>query len=101
MDLEPVGGLFDVDKIKARLQKRFPTHNFNVPAPPDTRCKSQFYCKDNDIRYTDTDGNLYCGLRYKEADDKDPYKWEWKVCHALLKPVDIQAKHKEEEVELF
>ncbi len=101
MALEQAGGLFDVNKLKARLKERYPEYNFDVPAPLDTKCKSPFYCKDNEIRYTDTEGNLFCGLKYKETDDKDPYKWEWKVCHALIKPVDIQTKHQKDEVELF
>ena len=40
MDLEPVGSLFDADKLKAKLQKKFPDYNFDVPTnerPTNTR----------------------------------------------------------------
>jgi hypothetical protein len=77
------GILFDLDKLKLRLQKRFPDYNFDVPAPPDTKCKAPFYCSKNEIKYTDMEGNLYCGYRYKLTDEKNPFTWEWKVCHAL------------------
>jgi hypothetical protein len=101
MDLERAGSLFNLDKFKERLKKRFPDYNFDVPPPPDTRCKAPFYCSKNEIKYTDTEGNLYCGYRFKLADEKNPFSFEWKVCHALIQPVDVQEKHKEDEVELF
>lgn len=101
MALEQAGQSLNIKKLKEKLQKRFPQHNFDVAPKPDTRCKAPYFCKDNTIKYTDVEGNTFCGLRYKETDDKDPYRWEYKVCHALIKPVDIQAKHKEDEVELF
>lgn len=101
MDLERAGESINIEKLKARLQKRFPDYNFDVPAPPDTKCKAPFYCEQNEIKYSDMEGNLYCGYRYKLTDEKNPFTWEWKVCHALLEPVDIQAKHKQDEVELF
>ena len=77
MDLERAGSLFNLDKFKERLKKRFPDYNFDVPPPPDTRCKAPYFCKDNTIKYTDVEGNTFCGLRYKETDDKDPYRWEY------------------------
>ena len=101
MALEQAGESINIKKLKARLQKKFPDYNFDVPAPPDTKCKAPFYCEQNEIKYIDTEGNLFCGLKYKLTDEKNPFTWEWKVCHALLEPVDIQAKHKEDEVELF
>jgi hypothetical protein len=101
MDLERAGESINIEKLKARLQKRFPDYNFDIPPEPDTKCKAPFYCKQNDIKYTDMEGNLYCGYRYKLTDEKNPFAWEYKVCHALLEPIDVQAKHKEDEVELF
>jgi len=88
--LEPIGESFKIDELKERLKKRFPNHNFNVPAPPDTKCKSPYLCKTNDIKYRDSDGNEYCGLRFKQTDENNHYIWEWKVCHAMIhqaKPV--------------
>jgi hypothetical protein len=34
----------NVDKLKAKLQERFPNHNFDIPPPPDTKCKQQVGC---------------------------------------------------------
>jgi len=45
MDLERAGESINIEKLKARLQKRFPDYNFDVPAPPDTKCKAPFYCE--------------------------------------------------------
>ena len=101
MALEDGGISINVDRLKAKLKERYPDYNFDIPPEPDTKCKAPFYCEQNEIKYTDMEGNLYCGYRYKLTDEKNPFAWEWKVCHALIKPIDVQAKHKEEEVELF
>ena len=77
----------DVDKLKAKLQKRYPNYNFDIPPPPDTRCKKEYECKKlGNITYADKEGNIYCGRRYKQTEEENPYKWEYRECHALLKP---------------
>jgi len=42
MDLEQVGGLFDADKLKAKLQKKFPNYNFDVPHHQILNAKHHF-----------------------------------------------------------
>ena len=60
------GVSINVDKLKAKLQEKYPNHNFDIPPPPDTRCKKEYECKRlNNITYTDKEGNIYCGRRYK------------------------------------
>jgi len=84
-DLERAGQIFNVEKLKNKLKKRYPNHNFDIPPEPDTKCKASHLCKNKDkIKYTDSEGNLYCGQRYKLQDDLNPYKWEWRTCNALL-----------------
>jgi len=88
MALEDQGISINVEKLKKKLQERYPEYNFDVPAPPDTTCKARAFCKANRIMYTDTEGNLFCGQRYKQVDEDNPYKWEWMTCHALVKQAD-------------
>jgi len=95
MALESIGETFAVEKLKARLQEKFPNYNFDVPSEPDTKCKSAHYCKTNTIKYTDTEGNLYCGLRFKLQDDNNPYAWEWATCHALLEKKKVKNNDQE------
>ena len=75
----------NVEKLKAKLQERYPNHNFDVPPEPDRKCKQQIGCNRlNNITYTDKEGNTYCGRRYKETEEGNPYKWQYRECHALL-----------------
>ena len=77
----------NVEKLKAKLQERFPNHNFDIPPPPDTKCKSPVGCAGlNNITYYDNEGNIFCGRRYKETKADNPYDWMYRECHALLKP---------------
>lgn len=77
----------DVEKLKARLKKKYPNHNFDVPPPPDTKCKKEYECKQlNNITYSDKEGNIYCGRRYKQTKGENYYQWEYRECHALIKP---------------
>ena len=85
MAIEEEGILINVDKLKAKLKERYPNHNFDIPPKPDTQCKARTLCTKDRIMYTDVEGNLYCGLRYKETKDDNPYQWEWRTCHALVK----------------
>ncbi len=101
MALEPIGESFAVEKLKATLRKKYPNHNFDVPAPPDRTHKAPYLCKDNKIKYIDLEGNLYCGNRYKLQDENNAYKWEWAVCHALIESVDEQKNKKEQQEEMF
>ena len=76
----------DVDKLKAKLQKRYPNYNFDIPPPPDTRCKKEYECKKlGNITYADKEGNIYCGKRYKQTKEGNYHQWEYRECHALLK----------------
>ena len=76
----------NVDKLKAKLQERFPNHNFDIPPPPDTKCKQKYDCKKlGNITYSDKEGNIYCGKRYKQTKEGNIYQWEYRECHALLK----------------
>jgi|TARA_R100000005_G_C4962787_1_gene178807 hypothetical protein len=102
MDLEPIGESFNVKRLKDKLKKRYPNHNFDVPAEPDTQCKAPYLCNKSDkITYTDTEGNLYCGLRFKQSDKDDPYKWQWETCHALIRKVNISSKYEELQDDIF
>lgn len=102
MDLEPVGGLFNVEKLKARLKKRYPDHNFDIKPQPDTKCKARYLCNNKDkITYYDQEGNVFCGQRYKQSDPIDPYKWEWRECHALIKPAMTQKEYKDMQDDIF
>jgi|SRR6056300_597223 len=77
----------DVEKLKARLKKKYPNHNFDIPPPPDTKCKKEYECKQlNNITYSDKEGNIYCGRRYKQTKGENYHQWEYRECHALIKP---------------
>lgn len=77
----------NVDKLKQKLQERYPNHNFDIPPEPDTTHKSPS-CLNNNQFYTDNNGDMFCGARYKQVEEGNIYKWEWKVCHALVKKAD-------------
>lgn len=77
----------NVDKLKQKLQERYPNHNFDIPPEPDTTHKSPS-CLNNNQFYTDNNGAMFCGARYKQVEEDNIYKWEWKVCHALVKKAD-------------
>ena len=102
MDLEQAGELFDIVKLKAKLKQRYPNHNFDIAPEPDRKCKVSYLCNKKDkIKYSDVEGNVYCGQRYKLTDDKNPYKWEWATCHALLETVDEQNKFEKLQEDIF
>ena len=95
MALEPIGNSIAVEKLKNRLKKRFPNHNFDVKQQPDTRHKAPHLCKDNKIKYIDMEGNLFCGQRYKLQHEDNPFSYEWKTCHALIKKAVVKVEQKE------
>jgi hypothetical protein len=99
--LEPIGDSFAVDKLKAKLQKKYPNQNFDLPAPPDRKHKAPYLCKDNKIFYEDINGNVFCGNRFKKQDDVNPYKWDWAVCHALVKSDNEKQIHTDNQKEMF
>lgn len=102
MALEQAGELFNIAKLKAKLKKRYPDHNFDVPQEPDRKCKVSYLCNNKDkIKYSDVEGNVYCGQRYKLTDKNNPYKWEWATCHALLETTDEQRKFKDLQEDIF
>ena len=65
--LEKVGG-GNLDKLIEKIKARYPNHNFDIPPPPDTKCKQEYDCKKlGNITYRDMEGNIYCGKRYKQT----------------------------------
>jgi len=102
MDLDGNGELINIDKLKAKLKKRYPNHNFDIAPEPDRKCKVPVYCHSKDkIKYSDVEGNIYCGQRFKKTDEKNPYKWDWATCHALLETVDEQKRFKDMQEDIF
>lgn len=75
MALEEIGSSESLKKLVIRIKERFPDYNFDVPAPPDTKCKAPGLCSPNSIRYYDNDGNIYCGQRYKLVEESNIHKW--------------------------
>jgi hypothetical protein len=102
MDLEPVSGSINVERLKEKLKKRFPNHNFDIPPEPDRKCKAAYLCNSTDkIKYSDSEGNIFCGQRFKLTDKDNPYKWTWETCHAMLQSVDEQKKFKDMQGDIF
>ena len=85
MALEQIGEAIQIEELRKKLKKRFPDYDFDTPPPPDTRHKAPGLCKSNELFYLDTEGNKYCGQRFKLQDLDDPYRWNWATCNALVK----------------
>jgi hypothetical protein len=84
MALEQAGGS-SLNKLIKKIKEKYPDYNFDIPPAPDTKCKSKYDCQGlKNIAYKDREGNIFCGKRYKEASEDDPYTWSYKECHALL-----------------
>jgi hypothetical protein len=102
MDLEPIEVSINIDRLKDKLKKKYPNHNFDIPSEPDRKCKAPVLCNSTDkIKYSDKDGNIFCGQRYKLIDNDNPYKWEWSNCHAMLQSVDEQKNFKDMQSDIF
>ena len=102
MDLESVGSSINVERLKEKLKKRFPNHNFDIPPEPDRKCKAPYLCNSTGkLKYSDSEGNIFCGQRFKLTDKDDPYKWTWETCHAMLQSVDEQKKFKDMQGDIF
>ena len=72
MDLDGNGELINIGKLKAKLKKRYPNYNFDIAPEPDRKCKVPVYCHSKDkIKYSDVEGNIFCGQRYKKTDEKN------------------------------
>tara|TARA_R100001082_G_C4362768_1_gene160231 strand:+ start:1001 stop:1303 length:303 start_codon:yes stop_codon:yes gene_type:complete len=97
MALEPIGNSFAVEKLKEKLKKRFPEHNFDIKAEPDRKHKLPTECGSNKITYYDNKGNVFCGQRYKKIHEDNPYSWEWATCNALIR--EGKPKFKQEVLE--
>ena len=41
------------------------------------------------------EGNLFCGQRYKLQHEDNPFSYEWKTCHALIKKAVVKVEQKE------
>tara|TARA_R100000742_G_C4276774_1_gene98075 strand:- start:86 stop:382 length:297 start_codon:yes stop_codon:yes gene_type:complete len=95
MALDPIGSSLKIKELKSRLEKRFPNFNFDVKQEFDTKHKSPSLCKSNTINYTDMEGNLFCGQRFKLQSDKNPFSYEWATCHALIKKAEVKDNSKE------
>ena len=86
----------NVDKLKAKLQEKYPNYNFDIPPQPDTKCKQVIGCNRlTNNTYSDKEGNIYCGRRYKQTEKGNIYKWEYRECHALLKSAEQEGKQDE------
>ena len=82
--LEKAGG-GNLDKLIEKIKTRYPDFNFDIPPPPDTKCKQEYDCKGlRNITYSDQERNIFCGRRYKQTSESNPYSWEYKECHAML-----------------
>jgi hypothetical protein len=89
MALEQAGNYINIKRLKERMKKRFPDYNFDVKPDFDRECKSKYDCQGmSNVTYYDQEGNYFCGKRYKQAHEDNPYKWEYKECHALLKEAE-------------
>lgn len=84
MALEEIGRSAGLQRLVDRIKKKYPNYNFDVPTEYNTQHKSPYLCKDNKITHYDTEGNIFCGTRYKLKDEVNPYTWEWATCNALI-----------------
>jgi hypothetical protein len=84
---------FPLEKLKAKLKKKYPNHNFDVPSMPDTKCKVNGRCPGNRAIYYDNSGNYFCGAIIKMMDERTMEKSD-KECGAYL--VDLSIRKAEE-----
>jgi hypothetical protein len=84
----------NVQKLKAKLQKRYPDYNFDVPAMPDTTCRMKGKCPSSKQVYFDNDGNYFCGEQVEVITDLRSMKKEKRECGAFL--VDLSIRKSEE-----
>lgn len=84
----------NVEKLKAKLQKRYPNYNFDVPAMPDTTCRMKGKCPSSKQVYYDNDGNYFCGQQVDVVTDLQSMKKEKRECGAYL--VDLSIRKAEE-----
>ncbi len=83
-----------IDKLKKKLQKRYPNHNFDIPSMPSTECRMKGKCPANKVTYYDNDGNYYCGQQVEIISDLRSMKKEKRECGAYL--VDLSVKKAEQ-----
>ena len=102
MDLEPIGDSVSVEKMKQKLKQKYPNHNFDKPPEIDRRHKAPSLCKINTNNYIDSEGDLYCGQRYKLTDENGR-GYTTETCNALIKAADetSQAEYKEAQDNLY
>tara|TARA_R100001015_G_C4593584_1_gene148913 strand:+ start:393 stop:695 length:303 start_codon:yes stop_codon:yes gene_type:complete len=100
MALEKAGNSDSLKKLVRRIKKKFPDYNFDVVPEPDRKHKAPSLCKSNTINYTDTEGNLFCGQRFKLVNDSG-VGYTWTTCHALIRKVDEQKKYQDLQDEIF
>jgi hypothetical protein len=80
---------FPLDKLKAKLKKKYPNHNFDVASMPDTKCKVNGRCPGNRAIYYDNSGNYFCGAIIKMMDERTMEKSD-KECGAYLVELSMQ-----------
>ena len=76
---------YNVEKLIAKLQKRYPEYDFSQPIRPNRvhRCVTK---NDRPGEYaTDVEGNDFCIRQYKQTRDDNPYVYEIKTCYAILR----------------
>ena len=76
---------YNVEKLIAKLQKRYPEYDFSQPIRPNRvhRCVTK---NDRPGEYaTDVEGNDFCIRQFKQTRDDNPYVYEIKTCYAILR----------------
>ena len=86
---------FPLDKLKAKLKKKYPNHNFDVPSMPDTKCKVNGRCPGNRAIYYDNSGNYFCGAIIKMMDERTMEKSDKEFFYAKNMYLDLDGKYKE------
>jgi len=79
-----------VDKLKAKLQKKYPNHNFDVSSMPDTTCRMRGKCPASKPMFYDNDGNYFCAVYVDVVKDLNSMKKERTECGAYLVDVSIR-----------
>ena len=83
-----------IGKLKDKLKKKYPNHNFDIASLPDTKCRFPHRCRQGQPVYYDKDGNYFCAVMDKVVTDLGSMKNELQGCNAYL--VELTQKKQEE-----
>ena len=97
-------GNLNIEKLKAKLQERYPNYDFDKPAPLDRRCKvveEVRTCTKIDERplIIDNNGNEVCVYLFKQQVDNSIYGVE-KRCHAVVTTKEERKHNGREQQEI-